>query len=118
MSHQVTPDKIWDTAQKQHRPEAPFLAYARDGAAKIAHVVVVEAGAEPDVLRCTGFGRALASDLETNPQLTLLWPAATNDAFSLLADGSGQIIDGVLLFSAESAVLHRPAPVDGADGCR
>lgn len=117
MSHQVAPAMAWESAQRQHRPEAPFLTYARDGAAKIVHVVV-EAGDEPAVLRCTGFGRALASDIAQNPKLTLLWPAASDDAFSLLADGYGEIIGDLLIFTIESAVLHRPAPLTGADACR
>ena len=116
MSHRIEPQDLWNAAKRQQQPAAPFLSYTKGEGVKITHVVV-ESSSRPEVLRCSGFGRSLVSDLRPDLSLTLLWPASTEDGFSLLADGYGQMIGEGLVITVESAVLHRPAPIDGEPTC-
>ena len=122
MSHAVEPRDLKSVAAEYGN--TPYLLYsAGDGSARVNHVRVnhVIAGDEsvPPVVRVEGFGRGVASRVEEGAALSLLWPASNAETFSLIADGSGSIDEGgaVLSIAITGAVLHRPAPIDGASSC-
>lgn len=118
MSHQVAPENLADTAEPYGL--TPFLLYAgNDGSARINHVVVesIDSTSSRTVVRCRGFGRGLVRRVDADAPLSLLWPATTAGTFSLIADGAGTVEADVLSIEISGAVLHRPAPVDGADSC-
>jgi hypothetical protein len=117
MSHAVEPHDLKSVAAEYGN--TPFLLYSSgDGSARVNHVVVSVESAPP-VVRVEGFGRGVARRVEEGAALSLLWPARSAETFSLIADGSGSIDqDGAVLSIAISgAVLHRPAPIDGASSC-
>lgn len=121
MSHVVSPADLASTATPYGG--TPFLLYAGDdGSARVNHVVATiesadSSGDSTTVVRCTGFGRGVARPVDAGARLSLLWPATAPDMFSLIADGVGTIESDVLSIVVSGAVLHRPAPVDGADRC-
>ena len=59
-------------------------------------------------------GRRTAANVTSRPKVSLVWPPATADGYSLIADGVGAVdantVDGTIVhFEPTSAVLHRPA---------
>ncbi len=115
MSHVVEPRDLKSVAAEYGN--TPYLLYSsRDGSARVNHVVV-SVESDPPVVRVEGFGRGVASRVEEGAALSLLWPAPNAETFSLIADGNGFIDDAVLSISISGAILHRPAPVDGASSC-
>jgi hypothetical protein len=117
MSQTVEPHDLQSVAAEYGN--TPFLLYSSgDGSARVNHVVVSVESAPP-VVRVEGFGRGVARRVEEGAALSLLWPAPDAETFSLIADGSGSIDDdgAVLSIAISGAVLHRPAPLDGASSC-
>lgn len=117
MSHAVAPADLGTVAKPYGT--TPFLLYCSDaGEARVNHVVATcELGSTE--VTVTGFGRGVTRVVEAGSQLSLLWPAAGDETFSLIADGSGTLNNDqtCLTITIDAAVLHRPAPVDGASGC-
>lgn len=113
MSHRVDPADL--ATEAAPRGATPYLLYAgRNGSARVNHVhTVIEATPAGTTAICTGFGRGIISHVEDDGALSLLWPAASAGDFSLIADGTGSIVDDTLRISISDAVLHRPAPTDG-----
>jgi hypothetical protein len=118
MSHKVEPANLAEVADGFG--STPFLLYCgAGGSARVNHVVVdtIECRADGATVRCRGFGRGVPERTAAAAPLSLLWPARASDGFSLIADGVGRIDGDVLSVDVEGAVLHRPAPVDGAGAC-
>lgn len=116
MSHNVEPSELAATAAPYG--QTPFLLYSStSGSARVNHVSAVVTEGEPKVL-VSGFGRGVVSRVADGATLSLLWPAH-DDGFSLIADGIGTLDEGetTLTLAITAAVLHRPAPVDGAARC-
>lgn len=119
MSHAVPLTELAATSKPYGR--TPFLLYAGDdGSARVNHVVVdvVHVGDQVEI-RCTGFGRGVPGRVEQGARLSVLWPAIAPGEFSLIADGQARLEEEseILVIDADSAVLHRPAPVDGEGTC-
>ena len=115
MSHAVDPHDLARTAAPYGT--TPFLLYSStDGAARVNHVV---ADVDGLTVRVRGFGRGVVRRVNEGAALSLLWPPTGEETFSLIADGSGSVIDDgeTLVISIDAAVLHRPAPVDGNLAC-
>ncbi len=113
MSHRVDPADL--ATEATPRGNRPYLLYAgRNGSARVNHVhTEIETAPTGTTAICTGFGRGIISHVEDDGPLSLLWPAASAEDFSLIADGTGSIVDETLRISITDAVLHRPAPADG-----
>ena len=101
-------------------PTAPYLLTAgADGRPHAVSVVPVWRGA---ALVC-GAGRRTASNIATQPAVSLLWPPANTGDYSLIVDATAVVDDNGLIITPTSAVLHRsakpagePAAADGG-GC-
>lgn len=96
---------------------APFLLTTSDDDRPHAtHVVVAIDGA---VLTCP-LGRHTARNGLARPKVSLLWPPDEPGGYSLIVDGDIEVHgdpseDAVGAVTATKAVLHRPAPVEGAE---
>lgn len=76
------------------------------------HVVSVRVRWDGDDL-VGGAGSRTATNVGAHPAVTLLWPSATFEDFSLLVDGTASVTDDVVRFTPERAVLHRSAEAAG-----
>lgn len=112
MSHAVSPTALAEVATPYGN--APFLLYpSAAGAVRANHIRVTLTPDDP-VVMVTGFGRGVAGAITREAPLTLLWPSPTDGDFSLIADGTGAMVDDhTLAVTVTGAVLHRPAPADG-----
>ena len=54
-------------------------------------------------------GRRTAANVASRPKVSLVWPPATVDGYSLIADGIGAVDGTIVRFEPTAAVLHRPA---------
>lgn len=85
-----------------------------------AHVVAVDATLANDSLRVSEPGRKTRAALAAHPSVTLVWPPADPDDYSLIVDGVGSLRDDELTVAPTRAVLHRPAEpraVPAGAGC-
>lgn len=122
MSHRVELHDLAETVAGYD--DTPFLLYVgASGGPRANHVrAFVESDSDDTAasvsgavdVRVTGFGRGVAGPVAERSTLSLLWPAKNTGDFSLIVDGYGALANDVLTITATSAVLHRPAPADGA----
>ncbi len=54
-------------------------------------------------------GRRTAANVALHPKVSLVWPPAAADGYSLIADGVAAVDGTIVRFEPMSAVLHRPA---------
>lgn len=115
MSHAVSPHELAKAAESYDA--TPFLLYpSADGSVRAVHVRASVKPGEP-LATISGFGRGIPAAIERDAPFTLLWPSQAG-GFSLIADGSGTLVDDeTVTITITSAVLHRPAPDDGARSC-
>lgn len=117
MSHAVDLADLETTIESYGN--TPFLLYAGgSGSARANHVVLESARSTADgaSLRCRGFGRGVPDRVAAGATLSLLWPPPESGSFSLIVDGTGSFDGDVLVVEVTTAVLHRPAPIEGAAG--
>ncbi len=94
-----------------------LLTTSDDGRPHATHVVVTVDGAQ---LRCP-LGRRTARNGTAQPLVSFLWPPTEAGGYSLIVDGEIAVEPAVGdgdphgVITATKAVLHRPAPVEGAD---
>lgn len=92
------------------RPFAYVLTADGERVHLIAHRVLVNG---PEITIPLG-GDSLAARVVRSPAVTVLWPPDPSGdetaRYSLVADGEGAFVDGVVTITARTAVLHRPAP--------
>lgn len=50
------------------------------------------------------------SNANSRPQVSLVWPPATSDGYSLIVDGEARVDSDALAVTPTRAILHRPAP--------
>ncbi len=84
------------------------------------HVVAVSARLLNGTLRVTDLGRRTRTNVAARPPVTLVWPPADPNDYSLIVDGLGSVRDDELDIAPTWAVLHRPAPpptITTGDGC-
>ena len=97
-------------------PAAYLVTVGDDGRPHVVSVAVTVAPGPSPVLSATA-GRSTRANLAARPALTLLWPAASGGAYSLLVDGvaqTGADADGrPIVVAPASAVLHRVADAAG-----
>jgi len=107
MSIAVTLDEL--RREISARGDAAFaVSVGEDG----PHVVSLRVRWDGDDL-VGGAGNRTATNVSTRPAITLLWPSARFDDFSLLVDGTAVAGDGQLRITPAKAVLHRSAEAAG-----
>jgi hypothetical protein len=76
------------------------------------HAVAVAVTVDGDRLQCDA-GNRTARNADARPLVSLLWPARTDDDFSLIVDGDASVVgtgdERRIVVVATRAVLHRPA---------
>ncbi len=92
---------------------AYLVTVAGDGR---AHVLSVWPEATADGLVVDGVGRHSQENAADRPDVTLVWPPAAPDGYSLLVDGQARVDGSTITVAPSKAILHRPAP--GPDGRR
>lgn len=86
-----------------------------------AHVVAVHPTLANGILLVREPGRKTRVALAVYPSVTVVWPPAEPDDYSLIVDGVGSMRGDELTIAPTRAVLHRPAqpqttPADGGCG--
>lgn len=115
MSIPVAVEDLEDTVSRYG--SATFLmTTSDDGRPHATHVTVSVEGAR---LTCE-LGRRTARNGQARPLVSFLWPPIEPNGYSLIVDGDIAVEgtpgdDAVGVITATKAVLHRPAPVAGAD---
>ena len=92
-----------------NRGDAAFAVSVGDDG---PHVVSVRVAWDGDQL-VGGAGNRTATNVGQRPAITLLWPSAAFEDFSLLVDGDATAVDGTLRVTPQKAVLHRSAEAAG-----
>lgn len=91
------------------RPYAYLLTVSDDGR---PHAVAVTPVLVDGVLR-VDVGRRTAANAANRPHgVSLVWPPAEAGGYSLIADGTAEILGDGVGVRPTKAVLHRPAPAD------
>jgi hypothetical protein len=54
-------------------------------------------------------GRGTAANVKARPSVTMLFPGASGEEFSLIVDGDASVDDDRIAITPTWAVLHRPA---------
>lgn len=94
-----------------------YLLTVSDGGR--AHVAAVQPVLADGRLRVSGLGRRTRGNAAERPDVTLVWPPADIDGYSLIVDGSAELAGELMSMAPTRAVLHRPAPAPRADSpCR
>ena len=57
----------------------------------------------------TGAGRTASRNIGDEPAVTLLWPPEEPGGYSLVVDGTAEVVDQRVIVTPLHAVLHRPA---------
>lgn len=107
MSIAVSLDQLRDEIAS--RGDAAFAVSIGDAG---PHVVSLRVRWDGDTL-VGGAGDRTATNVASRSTITLLWPAARFEDFSLLVDGTATAAKGELRFTPERAVLHRSAEAAG-----
>jgi hypothetical protein len=82
-----------------------YLLTTADGRVK---VVAVDPESVDGLLLVRGPGRGSTANIAANPAVTLVFPPTEPPGFTLLVDGTAEVVDGVARVTPTSAVLHRP----------
>lgn len=77
------------------------------------HAVAVTPSVDAGVLDVDGVGRRTRENVLARSDVTLVWPPASPEAFSLIVDGQAATQGESLRITPQRAVLHRPAPRPG-----
>ncbi len=116
--HMSIPVAIDDLAAAIERYGWAYLLTVRDDLR--AHVVAV-APVWDDATLVMEVGRSTAHNATGRPSITLCYPPAVPDGYSLIVDGEASVEgDSTVRFAPSGAVLHRPAPAGfagSATGC-
>ncbi len=98
----------------EYGSHAYLVTVTAEGAPHVVSVSVVVDG--DDGRLAVAAGQRTRANLDARPTATLLWPPATDPAYSLLVDGAyvGDRDGGErIVIEPTSAVLHRVAGADG-----
>jgi hypothetical protein len=86
-----------------------FAYLATVGEGQRAHIVAVRPVLEGHALRIPKPGRTTGRNVGQQPAVTLVWPPADAEDYSLIVDGTGVLEGEELVVTPTRAVLHRPA---------
>jgi hypothetical protein len=107
MSIAVSLDQLRDEISS--RGDAAFAVTVGEGG---PHVVSLRVAWDGDAL-VGAAGNRTAANVASRAAITLLWPSARFEEFSLLVDGTATVDGERLRVSPERAVLHRSAEAAG-----
>jgi hypothetical protein len=99
------------TVAAQQAPFAYLLTVSDD---QRAHAVAITPHIGTASITCDAGNRSCAN-ARTRPNVSLLWPPATPDDYSLIVDGHATVDGSTVTITPERAVRHRPAPGGGSD---
>jgi hypothetical protein len=92
-------------------PFAYFLTVTDDAG---AHLVAIRPAFGDGVITLEA-GKTSCANAVARPKVSLLWPPATFDDYSLIVDGLASVDGSVITIVPSRAVRHRPAPGGGND---
>jgi hypothetical protein len=94
--------------------QAPFayLLTVSDNAS--AHAVAIRPVIGDGAITCDA-GKSSCANATARPHVSLLWPPATPDDYSLIVDGTATVDGSTVSIEPTRAVRHRPAPGGGND---
>jgi hypothetical protein len=110
MSIPVSLDELRDVAARQ-APFAYLLTVTDDAT---AHAVAVKVSIDDGVVSCDA-GKGSCANASARPNVSLLWPPATANDYSLIVDGRASVEGSTVRVVPSRAVRHRPAPGGGND---
>jgi hypothetical protein len=110
MSIRVELDEVRSVAAGQ-APFAYFLSVSDDGSPHA--VAITPAIGDADIT--LEAGRRSCANALARPEVSLLWPPARADDYSLIVDGTASVDGSTVRISPARAVRHRPAPGGGSD---
>lgn len=110
MSHRVDARDV--AAEGAARPFAYLISVAADG---YPHPLACSPEVAGDDLVIDGVGHRTLANCARRPQVTLAWPPAQRDGYSLIVDAQARCEGSRVVLSHDGGVLHRPAPARGAD---
>ena len=90
----------------------PYLLTTSDDATP--HAVAITPVLGDDTISVDAGHRSCAN-ASTHPNVSLLWPPATFDDYSLIVDGVAAVDGSVVVVKPGRALRHRPAPGGGND---
>ena len=112
------PVEVADLAKALQEFGAGYLLTTTGGDVK---VVTVEPTVSDGAMLVEQPGKGTAANLAENSALTLVFPPREPRGFTLLVDGTGEVVGDDVRITPTGAVLHRPAShADGPpapDGC-
>jgi hypothetical protein len=94
--------------------QAPFAYLLTVSDDSSAHAVAISPDIGADAITCAAGNRSCAN-ARTRPNVSLLWPPARPDDYSLIVDGRASVEGSTVTITPERAVRHRPAPGGGSD---
>lgn len=117
MSIPVPLARLARTMQDHH---LAYLLTVSDG--ERAHAVAVHVEVVEDGLRVPALGRRSLANCAQRQSVTLLWPPADADGYTLIVDGTVEPAGDGVLVTPTRAVLHRAAappdpPASNGDAC-
>lgn len=86
-------------------PWGYLVTVGADGA---AHMVALPTRWESGALVAEA-GRGTRANIAERAEVTWAFPGADGTVYSLIIDGTAEVVDGVIRVQPRSAVLHRPA---------
>jgi hypothetical protein len=110
MSIPVSLGELREVAAQQ-APFAYLLTVTDDAS---AHAVAVKVSIDDGVVACDA-GKGSCANASARPNVSLLWPPATADDYSLIVDGQASVVGSTVRVVPSRAVRHRPAPGSGSD---
>ncbi len=105
MSTEVSLDQLAETLQDY---AFAYLLTVNDQ--QRAHAVAVTPVIRGQELVLGDVGKRTRANVAARPAISLVWPPAETDGYSLIVDGESASGDGELSVRPTRAVLHRPAP--------
>jgi hypothetical protein len=110
MSIRVELHELREVAAQQ-APFAYLLTVSDDSG---AHAVAITPNIGATSITCEAGNRSCAN-AGARPNVSLLWPPARPDDYSLIVDGRASVAGSTVVITPERAVRHRPAPGGGSD---
>ena len=96
--------------------QAPFAYLLTVSDDSSAHAVAISPTIGDDSITCEA-GKRSCANAAARPNVSLLWPPATPDDYSLIADGTATVDGSTVRIVPARAVRHRPAPSGTGSDC-
>ncbi len=94
--------------------QAPFAYLLTVSDDHRPHAVAITPYIGETTITCEA-GRRSCANATARPDVSLLWPPARPDGYSLIVDGRASVDGSTLQITPERAIRHRPAPGGGSD---